>query len=225
MLKDGNMVDSCANTFGIRSIEFIAEKDSSSTGSTDKSTVCATTTTWVRWERRSTRRHCATNSRCSKTWAATRYALPTNMPAPNWCSSATRWDSGMMIEPFDEWDIAKCKNGYHRYFNDWAEKDMVNMIHHYRNHPSVVMGASATKCHRKAAKGYKTARFLQDICHREDPTRPVTCGHGPGEQRALQRFCGTARHPRIQLSREPIRRGLQQSCLSRWCSVPKPVPP
>ena len=24
--------------------------------------------------------------------------------------------------------------------------------------------------------GYKVAKFLQDICHREDPTRPVTCG-------------------------------------------------
>ena len=24
--------------------------------------------------------------------------------------------------------------------------------------------------------GYKVASFLQDICHREDPTRPVTCG-------------------------------------------------
>ena len=26
------------------------------------------------------------------------------------------------------------------------------------------------------AYGYKVASFLQDICHREDPTRPVTCG-------------------------------------------------
>ena len=27
-----------------------------------------------------------------------------------------------------------------------------------------------------SAKGYQVATFLQDICHREDPTRPVTCG-------------------------------------------------
>ena len=32
---------------------------------------------------------------------------------------------------------------------------------------------SATQC---SAEGYKVASFLQDICHREDPTRPVTCG-------------------------------------------------
>ena len=30
-----------------------------------------------------------------------------------------------------------------------------------------------TQC---SAEGYKVASFLQDICHREDPTRPVTCG-------------------------------------------------
>ena len=30
-----------------------------------------------------------------------------------------------------------------------------------------------TQC---SAEGYKVAAFLQGICHREDPTRPVTCG-------------------------------------------------
>ena len=30
-----------------------------------------------------------------------------------------------------------------------------------------------TQC---SPEGYKVASFLQDICHREDPTRPVTCG-------------------------------------------------
>jgi len=30
-----------------------------------------------------------------------------------------------------------------------------------------------TQC---SPKGYQVASFLQDICHREDPTRPVTCG-------------------------------------------------
>jgi len=83
----------------------------------------------------------------------------------------------MMVEPFDEWDIAKCKNGYHRFFNEWAEKDMVNMLHNYRNNPCVVMWSVGnevpTQCN---PQGYKVASFLQDICHREDPTRPVTCG-------------------------------------------------
>ncbi len=100
-----------------------------------------------------------------------------NMPAPELVQLCDEMGFMMMIEPFDEWDIAKCANGYHRYFAEWAEKDMVNMLHQYRNHPSVVMWSIGnevpTQC---SAEGYKVASFLQDICHREDPTRPVTCG-------------------------------------------------
>ena len=83
----------------------------------------------------------------------------------------------MMIEPFDEWDIAKCDNGYHRYFNEWAERDMINMLHNYRNNPCVVMWSIGNEVPTQCSPvGYKVAKFLQDICHREDPTRPVTCG-------------------------------------------------
>jgi beta-galactosidase len=100
-----------------------------------------------------------------------------NMPAPELVELCDSMGLMVMIEPFDEWDMAKCTNGYHRYFNEWAERDMVNMLHNYRNHPSVVMWSVGnevpTQCN---AQGYKVASFLQSICHREDPTRPVTCG-------------------------------------------------
>ena len=83
----------------------------------------------------------------------------------------------MMVEAFDEWDSAKCRNGYHRFFDEWAEKDLINMIHHYRNNPSVVMWSIGNEVPSQwKVGGYKVASFLQDICHREDPTRVVTCG-------------------------------------------------
>ena len=100
-----------------------------------------------------------------------------NMPAPELVELCDEMGFMMMVEPFDEWDIAKCENGYHRFFNEWAERDMVNMLRHFRNNPSVVMWSIGnevpTQC---SAEGYKVAAFLQGICHREDPTRPVTCG-------------------------------------------------
>lgn len=100
-----------------------------------------------------------------------------NMPAPELVDLCDEMGFMMMIEPFDEWDIAKCENGYHRYFNDWAERDMVNMLRHYRNNPSVVMWSVGNEVPTQCSpEGYKVASFLQDICHREDPTRPVTCG-------------------------------------------------
>lgn len=100
-----------------------------------------------------------------------------NMPAPELVQLCDEMGLMMMIEPFDEWDQAKCKNGYHRHWKDWAEKDMVNMLRHYRNNPSVVMWSIGNEVPTQARKdGYKMVDFLQDICHREDPTRPVTCG-------------------------------------------------
>ncbi len=100
-----------------------------------------------------------------------------NMPAPELVELCDEMGFMMMIEPFDEWDIAKCKNGYHRFFNEWAEKDMVNMLRNYRNNASVVMWSIGNEVPTQCSdEGYKVASFLQDICHREDPTRPVTCG-------------------------------------------------
>ncbi|MCW0483892.1 DUF4982 domain-containing protein [Prolixibacteraceae bacterium A06] len=100
-----------------------------------------------------------------------------NMPAPELVELCDEMGFMMMIEPFDEWDRAKCKNGYHRFFDEWAEKDMVNMLRNYRNNPCVVMWSIGNEVPTQCSPdGYQVAKFLQDICHREDPTRPVTCG-------------------------------------------------
>ena len=100
-----------------------------------------------------------------------------NMPASELVKLCDEMGFMMMVEPFDEWGISKCENGYHRLFNEWAEKDMVNMLRHYRNNPSVVMWSIGNEVREQCEEnGYKVAAFLQDICHREDPTRPVTCG-------------------------------------------------
>jgi beta-galactosidase len=100
-----------------------------------------------------------------------------NMPAPEYVRIADEMGMMLMVETFDEWAIPKVKNGYNRYFNEWAEKDVTNVLHHYRNNPSVVMWCIGNEVEEQSnPQGAKVARFLQDICHREDPTRPVTNG-------------------------------------------------
>lgn len=100
-----------------------------------------------------------------------------NMPAPELVRACDEMGIMLMAESFDEWDKAKCANGYHTLFDEWAEKDLTNLIHHYRNNPSVVMWCIGNEVPTQWDEGgCKTARFLQDICHREDPTRPVTQG-------------------------------------------------
>jgi beta-galactosidase len=100
-----------------------------------------------------------------------------NMPAPELIKACDEMGLMVMAESFDEWAAAKCKNGYNLLFNEWAEKDLTNLIRHYRNNPSVVMWCIGNEVPDQGAEnGVKFARFLQDICHREDPSRPVTQG-------------------------------------------------
>ncbi|MDR2497930.1 MAG: DUF4982 domain-containing protein, partial [Tannerellaceae bacterium] len=100
-----------------------------------------------------------------------------NMPAPELVELCDEMGFMMMVEAFDEWNVAKCKNGYNLYFDQWAEKDLVNMIRQFRNNASVVMWSIGNEVPgQHTAKGMRTARDLQAICHREDPTRPVTMG-------------------------------------------------
>ncbi len=100
-----------------------------------------------------------------------------NMPAPELVKACNEMGMMLMAESFDEWKRPKVKNGYNLLFDDWAEKDLTNLIHHYRNDPSVVMWCVGNEVGEQWHEGdCKTALFLQNICHREDPTRPVTQG-------------------------------------------------
>ncbi len=100
-----------------------------------------------------------------------------NMPAEELVELCDEMGFMLMPETFDEWDVAKCENGYHRFFGEWAEKDVVNMVRHFRNSPSVIMWSIGNEVPtQRTSDGYKVASWLQSICHREDPTRAVTCG-------------------------------------------------
>lgn len=101
-----------------------------------------------------------------------------NMPAPELVELCDEMGIMLMVEPFDDWGFRpKSPNGYGSLFKDWAEKDMVNMIRAYRNNPSVVMWSIGNEVPSQwGPDGLGELKFLQDICHREDPTRAVTCG-------------------------------------------------
>lgn len=101
-----------------------------------------------------------------------------NMPAPELVRACDEMGMMIMAESFDEWKSPKVANGYNLFWDNWAEKDMINLVHHYRNNASVVMWCVGNEVPEQgdALNGPKRNRFLQDICHREDPTRPVTNG-------------------------------------------------
>ena len=177
ILVDGVVTDEYETRFGIRSIEFIPEKGFYLNGEHRKfKGVC--------------NHHDLGPLGAAVSVPALRHQLTMlkdmgcdavrtshNTPAPELVSLCDEMGLMMMVEPFDEWNDAKCQNGYHRYFDEWVERDMISMLHAFRNSPSVIMWSIGNEVPSQCtADGYKTAAFLQAICHREDPTRPVTCG-------------------------------------------------
>lgn len=86
---------------------------------------------------------------------------------------------GMMVmaESFDMWRYPKCKNGYARFFDQWADKDIEHLVLNHRNHPSLVMYSIGNEIPEQwSQEGVDISRRLQDICRRLDPTRLVTQG-------------------------------------------------
>ena len=91
---------------------------------------------------------------------------------------------GMMVmaESFDMWIYPKCKNGYALNFKEWADKDMENLVLNHRNHPSIVMWSIGNEIPEQwSEEGRDISKHLQDICHKFDPTRPVTQGMDQAE--------------------------------------------
>ncbi len=100
-----------------------------------------------------------------------------NMPSLEQLALCDEMGFLFLAESFDEWAKPKVKNGYNRFFKEDAEKDIVNLVHATRNHPCIVMWSSGNEVPDQwGSEGVKRAKWLQDIFHREDPTRPVTVG-------------------------------------------------
>jgi beta-galactosidase len=98
-----------------------------------------------------------------------------NPPAPELLELADRMGFLVMDEAFDMWGRPKVKNGHGRYFAEWGDRDLRDMIRRDRNHPSVVMWSIGNEVREQGEPdGALTARRLTAIAHEEDPTRPVT---------------------------------------------------
>ncbi len=100
-----------------------------------------------------------------------------NPPSPELLRLCDEMGFVVMDEFFDEWAMPKIKNGYAKYFRDHAEEDLRDVILRDRNHPSVVIWSIGNEIYEQSdSEGWRVAKFLSDLCHRTDPTRPTTAG-------------------------------------------------
>ena len=105
-----------------------------------------------------------------------------NPPAPGLLDLCDEMGFLVLDEAFDCWQIAKVENDYHRHFNDWAERDLVDLVVRDRNHPCVVLWSIGNEMlEQNTDEGWRVAARLRDIVHRTDPDRPVTAGLSFGD--------------------------------------------
>lgn len=174
----GRELDRYTTTFGIRSLEFIPEKGFFLNGKPTKfrgvnnhhdlGPLGAAVN-------RSALRH---QLEILKDMGVNAIRTSHNMPAPELVELADQMGFMLMIEPFDDWSFRpKSPNGYGSVFNEWAERDITNMVEHYRNNPSVVMWSIGNEVPSQwGPDGLGELTMLQDLVHSLDPTRPVTQG-------------------------------------------------
>jgi beta-galactosidase len=177
-IKDGGRVlDRCVSPFGIRSIEFDKNKGFLLNGRSLKMQgVCmhhdlGALGTAV--NRRATERQL----QIMKGLGVNAIRTSHNPPSPELLEFCDKLGLLVMDEAFDMWQRTKVRNGHGKYFDQWGETDLRDMIRRDRNHPSIVLWSIGNEILEQAnPEGWRLAKKLTDICHEEDRTRPVTAG-------------------------------------------------
>ena len=175
---DGQTVDTYETRFGVRSLEYIPEKGFYLNGEPTKfKGVCNHHDLGPLGAavNRSALRH---QVELLKDMGANAIRTSHNMPAPELVELCDELGMMLMVEPFDDWSFRpKSPNGYGRFFSEWAERDITNMVKHYRNNASVVMWSIGNEVPSQwGPDGVAELMMLQDMVKGLDATRPVTCG-------------------------------------------------
>jgi beta-galactosidase len=177
---DGKMVDAVETVFGIRSIHYDAGTGFTLNGRMMKMKgACAHhdhgplgSASYDRAEERKVELLKASGYNAIRT--------SHNPPSPGLLDACDRLGMLVIDEAFDVWRIAKLNQDYHRYFDEWWQRDLDTMVIRDRNHPCVVMWSIGNEVgERGTREGAKIGAMLAGRVHGLDPTRPVTaaiCG-------------------------------------------------
>jgi beta-galactosidase len=106
-----------------------------------------------------------------------------NPPSPELLEFADRLGFVVVDEAFDMWRIPKVPNGYSRYYDEWSERDVRDMVRRDRNHPSIILWSIGNEIpEQESPNGWKEAKRLVNFFHEEDPTRPTTSAFNEWEK-------------------------------------------
>jgi beta-galactosidase len=101
-----------------------------------------------------------------------------NPPEPALLDLCDRMGLLVIDEAFDAWEEGnKAANDYHRFFGEWAERDIRDMVRRDRNHPCIIMYSIGNEVHDVTTeRGVQLTQKLSEWVRGEDPTRLTTHG-------------------------------------------------
>lgn len=99
-----------------------------------------------------------------------------NPPAPELLDLTDRMGFLVINESFDVWERRKAPHDFHLIFPDWYEQDLRALVRRDRNHPSVILWSTGNEVGEQytGQAGADLAMRLREIVHEEDPTRLTT---------------------------------------------------
>jgi beta-galactosidase len=102
--------------------------------------------------------------------------LSHNPPAPELLALTDSMGFLVIDEIFDSWERKKTPHDFHLIFPDWYEPDTRSFIRRDKNHPSIIAWSFGNEVGEQYTgdTGAVVARKLADIVHDEDSTRPAT---------------------------------------------------
>lgn len=175
-IKEGNrQTDAITQTFGIRKVEYSAEKGLLLNGKPielnggclhhDNGPLGAAS--YDRAEERKVELMKAAGFNAART--------AHNPPSPAFLDACDRLGMLVIDESFDGWRDSKTPHDYSTLFDKWWARDVDAMVLRDRNHPSIICWSIGNEViERKKIEVVTTAKKLADRIRLNDPTRPVT---------------------------------------------------
>ncbi|MDB5243026.1 MAG: glycoside hydrolase family protein, partial [Spirosoma sp.] len=98
-----------------------------------------------------------------------------NPPSTAFLDACDRLGMLVINEAFDMWQRPKKPQDYHRFFDEWWQRDLEAMILRDRNHPAVILWSIGNEINERAEpSGLEITKRIVEEVHRLDPTRPAT---------------------------------------------------
>ncbi len=172
---DGKVVDQQTTTFGVRAIEFSAEKGFLLNGEKvllkggcmhhDNGPLGSATI-----DRAEERR-----VELMKKFGFNAIRTSHNPPSRQFLDACDRLGVLVIDEAFDQWQRPKNPDDYNLYFDKWYQRDLESMVLRDRNHPSVIIWSIGNEINERAdSSGLEITKKLSAIIKNIDTSRPVT---------------------------------------------------